>query len=341
MPLVAHTELPAFDRLRAESLPVLDLAEANRPEVGSLHIGILNLMPDAALQATERQFLRLLTAGRKHAYVYAHLFTVEGSGRQDAVREHLDNYYTSFSQLKQRGLDALVITGANPASPTLHTEWFWEGLTEVMDWANDHVTSTVCSCLATHAMVQHYHDTERAKLPHKRWGVYPHRLVDPGHPLLNGVDAHFDAPHSHVYEVTEAQLTAAGVRLLAVSEEAGVHLAVSADGLRFVYFQGHPEYDSNSLLKEYKRELNRFATGVREDYPPFPEHYFSPAALQQLTTYASEMRATTDREALLAKFPEAELSANLDNTWTGTGRAMFGNWLDLVHKQNRSVSPIP
>lgn len=331
MPLVAHTQLPAYQRLRDEGFDVLSPAQANVTGIPSLHIGMLNLMPDAALQATERQFLRLLSAGRKLSYVHVHLFTVDGVVRQGPSNTHVETYYEDFERIKNDGLDALLVTGANPANPILSEEDFWNGMVEVLDWGRAHVSSTMCSCLATHAVMQHLHGIERIKLPEKRWGVYSHRLASANHPLLRRVNTRFNAPHSHVYEVTEEQLRGAGIPALAVSEEAGVHLAVSSDGFRFVFFQGHPEYDSNSLLKEYKREVMRFSTGVREDYAEFPRHYFTDSAARRMTAYRDQMLQSADREALAQQFPETQLTVDLENTWTDTGMAMFGNWLDLVH----------
>ncbi|RKW19031.1 MAG: homoserine O-succinyltransferase, partial [Cardiobacterium sp.] len=60
MPLVAHRPLAALDRLRAEGQEILDVERAHRQDIRELHIGLLNIMPDGALKATERQFLRLI-----------------------------------------------------------------------------------------------------------------------------------------------------------------------------------------------------------------------------------------------------------------------------------------
>jgi homoserine O-succinyltransferase len=331
MPLVAHTDLPAYQRLRDEGFQVLSPEQTIATGIPSLHIGMLNLMPDAALQATERQFLRLLSAGRKMVYVYVHLFTVDGVGRQGPANAHVESCYEDFEDIKRCGLDALLVTGANPANPVLSEEGFWPAMIEVLDWGRDHVSSIMCSCLATHAVVQHHHGAERTKLPEKRWGVYSHRLLSTDHPLVNGVNSRFDAPHSHVYEVTEEQLTAHNIRVLAISEEAGVHLAVSEDNFKFIFFQGHPEYDSFSLLKEYKREVMRFSNGVRNDYAEFPRHYFTQAASERLSEYRRQMLQSDDPECFFQRFSELEFGLEIENTWTDTGMAMFGKWIDLVH----------
>ena len=119
--------------------------------------------------------------------------------------------------------------------------------------------------------------------------------------------------------------------VLAAGEQADLHLGVSPDGLRFVFFQGHPEYDSISLLKEYRREVDRFVAGIRGDYPPFPENYFYGEALKLLSAYKQQATATGDH-ADLPKFPEAEVMKWVDNTWTDTGKAIINNWLGLIYQ---------
>src|SRR5699024_11433194 len=127
----------------------------------------------------------------------------------------------------------------------------------------------------THAVLEFRYGQKRRRLPAKRWGVYSHRVVARSHPLVRGVNTRFDVPHSRFNEISHDQFKAAGLHVLAESQRGGVHLAVSEDLFRIVFFQGHPEYDSISLLKEYKREVLRFAQKQRDNYPPFPKNYFS------------------------------------------------------------------
>ena len=338
MPLVAHTGLPSFERLRQEGYTVLPAAEGKGADPLELHIGLLNLMPDAALEATERQFMRLLAGSGSSAKVYVYVFTVDAMPRLGRAREYVNTYYTDFQTLTDTGLDALVLTGANPASSELASEPFWHGLVEVIEWGTDNVCSILCSCLATHAVVQQYHQVERIKLPQKRWGVYSHRLLEREHPLTRHLNTRFDAPHSHVYEVTRAQLESVGLSVLAESEQAGVHLAVSEDQFQFICFQGHPEYDFNSLFKEYKREINRFVTGERDDYPPFPENYFSEEAASVLNDYRERLVSANDQRAIFGEFPELVIERLLDNTWTDTGNALFVKWLELVLASKNGVA---
>jgi homoserine O-succinyltransferase/O-acetyltransferase len=332
MPLVAHNELPTFDRLRAEGEEVLSLERARTQDIRELHIGLLNMMPDAALAVTEQQYMRLIGSSDRIVQLYVYPFSVPGLERGERAREHIERYYVAFERLRETGLDALVITGANVTNPSLEVEPFWDPLREVVAWAMEHVTSILCSCLATHALVKQLHGIDRRALPRKRWGVYSHRLVDRAHPLTQDVNTRFDAPHSRWNDVPAADLERAGLRILAASDVAGVHMATSADGFRIVYFQGHPEYDRTSLLKEYKREVARFLAGEIDAPPPHPEHYFSPESAAIADAHLERARAALARGDPLPDFPEAAFDPHLDNTWGDTGRALFNNWLGLVYQ---------
>lgn len=332
MPLVANTELPSFSRLRASGQEILSLDRARTQDIRELHVGLLNLMPDAALEATERQFLRLLGSCNRIAQFYVHPFTVAGVPRHGDAREHVEKYYQTFEQIREEGLDALIITGANPLEPELTDEPFWQSLVDVMTWARAEVCSTLYSCLATHAALQEYHGIYREKLPSKRWGVYEHRVTGVEHPLLHNINTRFDGPHSHVYDMPRSGFEAAGATVLVDSPEAGVYLAVSEDQFRSIYFQGHPEYDINSLFKEFKREVGRFASGVYAKYPPLPQHYFAADAEAILRVYEQRLRAALENGEQPPELPEAELEPLLDNTWTDTGKALINNWLGLVYQ---------
>lgn len=332
MPLVAHNDLPTFMRLRAHGQDVLSLQRANQQDIRELHIGLLNMMPDAALSATEQQFIGMVGNSNHIAQFYVYPFSLPELDRGKKARQHIRQHYFDFGDLKTQGLDALIITGANVANPLLEQELFWEPLIDVITWANDNVASTLCSCLASHALLQHFHNIRRSRLPQKQWGVYSHRIKQSDHPLMAGVNTRFDAPHSRYNEVTSKQLIDAGLTVLVNSEAADVHLAVSADQFRVVYFQGHPEYDAVSLLKEFKREVVRYLDGELAVPPPLPDNYFPPQAEAIITGYIAdcELARATGRANLT--FPEVELAQLVDNTWGDTGRALINNWLGLVYQ---------
>ena len=332
MPLVAHSQLPSFSRLRDTGLEVLDVSRATEQDVRELHVGLLNMMPDAALEATERQFMRLIGSCNRIAQFFVHPFTIEGVDREGKAREHVERYYEDFSELKREGLDALIITGANVTEADITRERFWGPMTEVMDWARENVTSTLCSCLASHGAFMHYHGILRTHLAQKRWGVYSHRVIDASHPLVSDVNTRFDTCHSRFNDVPREQMEKVGIRPLVAGAEPGVLLAVSPDGLRFVYFQGHPEYDIISLLKEYKREISRYLRRERDDYPPYPDHYFCSEAQTILESYKGGLIEADTRGDCIPEFPEQEITSRLENTWTDTGKALFNNWLGLVYQ---------
>jgi len=338
MALVAHTPLPTYDRLREEGLSVLTVDRARHQDIREMHIGLLNMMPDAALAATERQFFRLVGAANPIVQFHMHPFTIEGLPRSAEAREYIATYYETFEQIRHDGLDGLIISGANVTHPHLTEESFWQPLSEVFDWAKENVTSTLCSCLATHALIQYCHGIERTHMGAKRWGVFSHRVVESRHPLVADINTRFDVPHSRFNEIFREDMEAAGLKVLVESEEAGVHLAVSPDLFRVVYFQGHPEYDTISLLKEYKREVMRYYHDQREDYPPFPEHYFNLEVGGILNEYGQHLRSAKHAGREAPAFPEDAVVRHLDNTWRDTAKAVFNNWLGNIYQvtdQNR------
>lgn len=340
MPIVAHNDLPTFERLRAEGVNVLPSDRALHQDIRELHIGLLNMMPDKALAATERQFFRLVGESNPIAQFYVHPFTLAELQRGDDAAAHVAAYYDTFEQVRDEGLDALIITGANVVGTRLSQQAFWQPLIDVIDWAHANVASTLCSCLATHAVLDFRYGQARARRPRKTWGVFPHHLVDRTHPLVHDVNTRFDVPHSRWNDVSRAQFDAAGLRVLAESD-VGVHLATSPDGFRFVFFQGHPEYDTISLLKEYKREVMRFGHGETDAYPPFVEHYFSERSKAVLREYQSRLAAARERNDTIPGFPDPLISTGLDNTWRDTAHAVVGNWVGLVYQLTHSDRRIP
>ena len=332
MPLVEHLELPTFSRLREQGHEVLPLDRAVHQDIRELHIGFLNMMPDAALVATERQFIRLVGNCNRIAQFYVYPFSLPGLPRSEKMLEYIDRYYCKFDDLQEQGLDALIITGANVANPRLEQEPFWDPLMEVVRWADLNVTSTLCSCLATHALLKYLYGIERQALPCKRWGVYSHRIMVPEHPLLRDINTRFDVPHSRYNEISRQQLENAGLTVLAESEKGGVHMAVSPDQFRTIYFQGHPEYDKNSLLKEYKREVMHYLDGKLDAPPPFPDQYFSDAAVLIAERFLQQAKQTRAKGEPIPGLLEDELETLLDNTWGDTAKALVNNWLGLVYK---------
>lgn len=340
MPLVAHNDLAAFARLQEEGIRVLAPDFALQQDIRELHIGLLNMMPDAALAATERQFFRLVGESNPIAQFYVHPFSLSQLPRGEDARAYIEEYYEPFEHIREQGLDALIVTGANVAGSELSTQPFWEPLNEVIDWALENVTSILCSCLATHAMLQFRYGQKRILQEKKIWGVFSHRVVDKSHPLVNDINTRFDVPHSRWNAVTREQFDKAGLRVL-VEGEQGVHLATSADGLRVVFFQGHPEYDTISLLKEFKREVLLFASGERRVFPPFPENYFSEFAKAVIDEYRQAIENNRKGDQSVPEFPEQLIASQLDNTWRDSAVEVVGNWMGAIYQVTNRDRRVP
>lgn len=332
MPLIAHSNLPSFTRLREEGQTILSDNVAVQQDIRELHIGLLNMMPDAALEATERQFFRLIGESNQIAQFYLHPFSIPNLPRSASGQAHIDQYYESFEEIRKQGLDALIITGANVTEPELANEPFWQPLIEVIDWAYENVTSTLCSCLTTHAVLEFRYAQKRRALGFKRWGVYSHKVLNRQHPLVAGVNTRFDVPHSRFNQIDRQQFDDAGLHVLVESSLAGVHLAVSEDLFRLVFFQGHPEYDAISLLKEYKREVVRYYHHEIGEYPPFPEHYLPAQSQAILNEYRKQLQSARQVEKPLPEFPEKVLLPHIDNTWHDSAEAIINNWIGQVYQ---------
>ena len=335
MPLVTHTSLPTYEKLRRSGCEVLAPEDGARSSAPEIRIGLLNMMPDAALAAVELQFMRLIGRSTLDARFFTHVFSLPYLRRSPAARAYIERHYETFAEVRRTGLDALIITGANVSNPTLEIEPFWRPLQEVIDWAGDAVSSTLCSCLATHALLKHLHGIDRHRLPRKLWGVYSHRARDRRHPLLKGIESDFPVPHSRFNDVRADEIEAAGLSVLADSETAGVHLAVSADQRGIVFFQGHPEYQAITLLKEYKREVLRYLNREIDARPPFPENYFSVPARHMLNRHVAQALEARDGGGPIPRFPEDELAPGLENRWADAGQVVFNNWLGIVERMAR------
>ena len=287
----------------------------------SLRVGLMNMMPDKALAVTERHFAGLLGADCGRALDLL-CYSPPEIARGHEVSAHLTAHYRPLGGLPNDRLDLLVITGANVSNPCLAQEAFWPPLLAVLDWARRTGLPTLCSCLATHAVLEADHGQSRRPVSPKIWGVYDHEAAAPGHRLLSGLAARVPVPHSRHNEITADQFAAAGYEVLLIGGDCGVHLAVSRDGGRRLLLQGHPEYDAVSLLKEYKRELGRWDSGARADYPPLPTGCFDPPAAALLTA-RREAALAGDR----APLPETAVAATLRNRWRDDAVRVTDNWL--------------
>ncbi len=298
-------------------------------------IGLINNMPDPALKATERQFMKLLQAAAGSRRIRFHCFSLPSVKRSPEARWHVESEYSELSDLKRQKFDGLIVTGAEPVAPELDQEPYWRDLTDLIDWARGNTRSTIWSCLAAHAAVLHLDGITRRPLPAKCHGIFDCEPTG-SDALTHGVSVPLKISHSRLNEVAEADLANRGYQVLTRSQQAGVDVFVKQYASRFVFFQGHPEYDALSLQREYLRDIGRYLARERETYPAVPVSYFDAATEDKLHRF--EKRAKHARHpALVGELPS--LSLHPDIAAGSAAAALFGNWLDFLAGDASSLTP--
>ena len=318
-------DLPAGQRGMTAVGPLRRGAEAAR----CLEIGLVNNMPDAALEATERQFVEVLGAAAEGQLVRLHLFSLPQLPRGEAARAYLDLAYAPIGRIAEADLDALIVTGTEPRARSLDREPYWNALTQLIDWAEHNTISTIWSCLAAHAAVLHLDGVKRHELEGKCFGVFPCELVG-GDPLLAGAPSPFAVSHARLNELRESELVAHGYRMLTRSPEAGVDMFAKQWRSLFVFFQGHPEYELTSIAREYRRDVGRFLRGERASCPPLPRGYFDAASEAALEAFTAQARKSPCAD-LTASYPEdLRMRPRLAEDWHAPAIAVLRNWLSYL-----------
>lgn len=293
-----------------------------------LLVGLVNNMPDAALEATEAQFARLLREASGPIPVVLRVAYLPEVPRGPEALEFIRRNYWHIERLTAAPLDALIVTGLEPKAASLVDEPYWQRLSTLLAWAQAHTASSIWSCLAAHAAVQQLDGIMRRRLDQKRFGVFDHSLLE-GHPLLAGVSAPLALPHSRWNELPVEQLRSAGYTLLSWAPETGADIFVKHARSLLVFLQGHPEYEPTTLLKEYRRDVGRFLRGQQPHYPTQPKGYFSAAAAAELDAFERQARAQPI-EATLASFPTLDAAACGGERWGAAAAQFYRNWLTHV-----------
>lgn len=253
MPIVIPKTLPASEELRRENIFVMNHQRAIHQDIRPLEIVILNLMPEKEM--TETQLLRLLS--NTPLQINLTLLKTASYESKNVSSDHLNAFYKTFDEVKDKKFDGLIITGA----PVEHLEFeevdYWDELSEILEYSKTHVTSTLHICWGAQAGLYHHYGIKKFKVKKKIFGIFEHNKLSDIHPLLRGFDDVFEIPHSR-YSITREKdiKNHHDLELLATADDAGVTLAVSRD-LKQIYMLGHPEYNQESLAGEYYRDLER------------------------------------------------------------------------------------
>lgn len=251
MPIKIPEQLPARPVLESENIFVMTENRANRQDIRPLDIAIVNLMPTKI--ATETQLLRVL--GNSPLQVNITLIRAEGHSSRNTSQQHLERFYTTFSQVQHRTFDGMIITGAPVEQLDFEEVDYWNELLDVMDYAQENVHSTLYICWGAQAGLYHHFGIPKYSLDSKLFGVFPHQVINPNNKLFRGFDDIFFAPHSRYTEVRKADIMARhDLEILAESDKAGV-LVVGTKNNRSFFITGHLEYDRDTLDKEYRRDV--------------------------------------------------------------------------------------
>lgn len=264
MPIKVQNNLPAKRVLENENIFVMDENRAIEQEIRPLQIAILNLMP--LKEATEVQLLRSLS--NTPLQVDLTFLTTASYVGTNTAASHLDKFYQTFDDVKEKRFDGLVITGAPVERLAFEEIDYWEELTNIMEWSKIAVTSTLHICWGAQAGLYYHFGLQKRLMPKKISGIFSHRVLNRKNPLVRGFDDVFMAPHSRYTEVPlEKICNTEGLTVLADSEEAGAFLVMAQEGKQ-IFVLGHPEYDRLTLDEEYKRDI---AKGLDV---PIPKNYY-------------------------------------------------------------------
>lgn len=305
-----------------------------------LTIGLVNNMPDTALEATERQFVSLLNAASAGISIRLMRYALPEIPRGEAAACHIEKFYSSVEDLWGTHLDGLIVTGREPLTPNLKDEPYWRSFTKLLEWAQENTRSTVWSCLAAHAAVLHTDGIGRVRNSEKQSGIFECTRVSE-HRLTAGTPSSFRLPHSRWNGLPEEALMDCGYSVLTRTADAGVDTFVKQQKGLFVYFQGHPEYESDTLLREYRRDAGRYLKGETDAYPSMPRNYFDEETSAALTAL-QEKAMLSRNEELQGELSSVLSLRSIENTWQSTAAGIYRNWIEYIRaKKEIKLQPAP
>ena len=248
MPINIPDSLPANSALRRENIFTMNEERASHQDIRPLRIAILKI-------ETETQLLRLLS--NSPLQIDIELLQTSTHVSKNTSESHLFKFYKKIDDVRERYFDGLIITGAPVEQMPFEEVDYWPELCDIMEWSKTHVFSTFHICWGAQAGLYYHFGVRKYDLPKKMFGIFPHHVHQPFHPLMRGFDETFYVPHSRHTEVrAEDILACEGLELLSSSVMSGVYIAASKDGRQF-FVTGHSEYDRGTLAAEYFRDLDK------------------------------------------------------------------------------------
>lgn len=264
MPIRIDNDLPVKKILEEENIFVMDADRAMSQDIRPLEVVILNLMP--LKEDTELQLLRSLANTPLQVNItFIRTGTYES---KNVARKHMERFYTTFSEIKYRRFDGMIITGAPVEKMDFEKVDYWKELTDIMDWSEKNVTSTLHICWGAQAGLYYRYGVKKYDLPEKFSGIYKHYTFHKKTPLVRGFDDSFLVPQSRYTGVSKEDIIANDkLEIVSESNVTGPYLVI-AEGGKNIFVTGHPEYDTMTLDQEYKRDLDK---GI---HPKIPYNYY-------------------------------------------------------------------
>lgn len=253
MPIRVQNDLPAKKIMEEENIFMMDENRAMSQDIRPLEILLLNLMP--LKEATEVHMLRSLS--NTPLQVNITFLTTSSYVGKNTAKSHLDQFYLTFDDVKNKKYDGMIITGAPVEMLEYEEVAYWSELCEIMEWTKTNVTSTLHICWGAQAAIYYHYGIKKIPLAKKMFGVFKHNVHKRKVPFVRGFDDVFYIPHSrHTTIDPEEVWNDDRLTVLADSPEAGICIAMAQEGKQIFVF-GHPEYDRMTLDQEYRRDVEK------------------------------------------------------------------------------------
>ncbi|WP_243343435.1 homoserine O-succinyltransferase [Anaerococcus sp. AGMB09787] len=288
MPVIIPKDLINTNGLIKEHIFAIDRFRAESQDIRPLEIGIVNLMPTK--EETEIQILRLLS----NTPLQINIDLIDMATYQSKhSKEHLEKFYISYENIKNKKYDGLIITGA-PLEQTPYEEIkYWEELKKIFDFAKKNVFSTLFICWGAIAALEYYYNVKTDLLDKKLFEVHEY-YKNTDDKILLGFDDVFYLPNSRYKTIRKEEIEKINdLVCLVADDEMGASIIKSRDD-KFIFNLNHLEYDKQTLDTEYRRDINK---GM--DTPP-AKHYY--------------LDDDPNREIL--------------KRWRSSGYIFFNNWLN-------------
>lgn len=317
-------------RLVGPSGELADSAHETRGGTARWSCAFVNNMPDGAFDSTERQFSELLVAASNDDIIDLRRYAMAGVPRSQRTAPRIAREYEDVGAIRDNPPDLLIVTGSNPLELHIEDEPYWDDLTGLLSWASDNVSSMILSCLSAHAALSIFDGIDRLHLATKCTGVFAQQ-VDGTHPLGAGLEHEIFLPHSRTNTVALEALVEAGYQVPIYSNEVGWSVATrEINGAQMVLIQGHPEYDPSSLLREYHRDVGRYARHERDELPYLPYHCVASEDWAQLKHLHQEVTGGHRDPSLVEQYPFDEVGERAPWTWRAMANQLYANWLASV-----------